>query len=410
MRQDQAILVKNLTKEYHLYQRPVDRLKEIFDPFRRSYHTIFRALNNVSLEVARGETVGVVGRNGAGKSTLLKILSHVVSPTSGSVEVRGRISSLLELGTGFNPELSGLENVFFNGMLLGMSRQDLQDRLEDILAFADIGEFIHHPVKVYSSGMCARLAFAVAFFVEPEVLIVDEALSVGDFSFQKKCYERFRRIRESGCTILFVSHDPYQVRGYCQRAVYLKNGSVAHFGLSSDVMDLYLYDQETKNSERTSPSPAKATGSPTNANILIKEVDLIDANGKSTRSIQSGESVTLTFAYRVIGEATVPLSFVFNLYKHDDTYICGATSIMDNKEAVPCFGDGTVSVVFPTLPLLSGRYKWRVAINDETGLGIYTEAVPVCEFQVTDDFRSVGLVHLNRQWILPHPEIKFQAA
>lgn len=253
--------------------------------------------------------------------------------------------------------------------------------------------------------MCARLAFAVAFFVEPEVLIVDEALSVGDFSFQKKCYDRFRQIRESGCTILFVSHDPYQVRGYCQRAVYLKDGKVALFGPSSEVMDMYLYDQERYLTKEEGPKEAKTITSK-GFSISIRDVDLQDNLGRSTRAVQSGDGVRLTFSYRIGGEVQVPLSFVFNLYRHDDTYICGATSIMDNLEAVQCSGEGIVGVSFPSLPLLSGRYKWRVAINDETGLGIYTEAVPVCEFQVTDDFRSVGLVHLERKWTLPTPTLE----
>lgn len=394
LRPDQAILCSKISKEYKLYPSPTARLKEALDPFRRSFHSNFSALSEISFEVKRGETVGIVGRNGAGKSTLLKIISGVLTPSSGEIKVRGRISSLLELGTGFNPELSGIENIFFNGMLVGMSRADIQSRLNDIIEFADIGEFINHPVKIYSSGMFARLAFAVAFHVSPDILIVDEALSVGDMLFQKKCYERFKEIRESGCTILFVSHDTYQVRGYCQRALYLKSGKMVAFGPADDVMSQYMEDQEAQ-----SAKPASiAQSSKPQGNLTITDVKLLNAVGSEVSEITSGDLVQIQFKYRASGEFKGKLSFVFNLYRHDDLYICGATSIMDQLYPIQAQPNGEVSVTFPSLPLLAGRYKWRVAINDETGLGIYTEALPVCQFQVRDSFNSVGLIHLQREW------------
>ena len=246
MTKEIAIQASKLSKSYRLFKDPADRLKEALHPLRKKYHTNFTALNDVTFDVYKGETLGIIGKNGAGKSTLLKILTGVLTPSSGTYSVRGRISSLLELGTGFNPELSGIENVFFNGMLLNIPREELEHKLSSILAFADIGEFIEQPVKVYSSGMFARLAFAVAFHVDPDILIVDEALSVGDMSFQKKCFDKFHEIRSKGSTILFVSHDPFQVKGYCQRALYLKHGEVVLFGNSSDVVDAYSYDQESE--------------------------------------------------------------------------------------------------------------------------------------------------------------------
>ena len=402
-----AILARSLSKSYQLYRNPLDRLKEALHPLRKSYHTTFNALSDISFDIARGETVGIIGRNGAGKSTLLKILSGVLQPSSGEYFVNGRIASLLELGTGFNPELTGRENIFFNGMILGLSREELSQKLEHIIDFAEIGEFIERPVKIYSSGMFARLAFAVAFHIEPEILIVDEALAVGDMAFQKKCFNKFREIRESGSTILFVSHDPYQIKGYCRRALYLKNGKCVAFGQSAEVVDTYIHDQELQVAKQSAlksiqdedrqaatPTPNKQAG----AFLRITEVQLLTADNRLASVVKTGETIKIQFSYKLTGEFNGKLSFVFNLYRHDDLYICGATTVMDKIPSVSPQEQGTVTVSFPDFPLLAGRYKWRVAINDGDGLGIFTEAVPVCDFQVRDGFQSVGLVHLNRSW------------
>lgn len=402
-----AILARSLSKRYQLYKNPLDRLKEALHPLRKSYHTTFNALSDVSFDIARGETVGIIGRNGAGKSTLLKILSGVLQPSSGEYFVNGRIASLLELGTGFNPELTGRENIFFNGMILGLSREELNQKLDQIIDFAEIGEFIERPVKIYSSGMFARLAFAVAFHIEPEILIVDEALAVGDMAFQKKCFNKFREIRESGSTILFVSHDPYQIKGYCRRALYLKNGECVAFGLSAEVVDAYIHDQEIQVARKNAPKPTQddsdqvtklASKKDTGAFLRITDVRLLAADNRLTSIVRTGEPIKVQFSYKLTGEFNGKLSFVFNLYRHDDLYICGATTVMDKIPSVSPQEQGTVTVSFPDFPLLAGKYKWRVAINDGDGLGIFTEAVPVCEFQVKDGFQSVGLINLNRSW------------
>lgn len=235
-----AIKVENLTKVYPLYNSRKDRLKEAIHPLRKKYHKDFYALHNVSFEVKKGETVGIIGKNGSGKSTLLKILSGVLTPTSGSVTINGKVSSLLELGTGFSPELTGIENVYFYGMLLGFSKKEMDEMLPDILAFADIGDFVYQPVKSYSSGMYVRLAFSVAVNVKPDILIVDEALAVGDIFFQQKCMIRMRRIIESGATILFVSHDPATIQSLCHRGVLLDKGKVAMIGPAKEVSQEYF--------------------------------------------------------------------------------------------------------------------------------------------------------------------------
>ena len=246
-----AISVKHLTKIYKLYDKPVDRLKESLHPLGKKYHKEFYALNDINFEIKRGETVGIIGKNGAGKSTLLKIITGVLTPTSGRVHVHGRIASLLELGAGFNPEYTGIENIYFQGSLMGYTHEEMENKIDDILAFADIGDFIHQSVKMYSSGMFARLAFAVAINVDPDVLIVDEALSVGDMAFQAKCMTAMDRIKNKGTTILFVSHDLGTVKSLCNKGIYIKDGKKIADGKASDVAELFIREmRENLNEEQ----------------------------------------------------------------------------------------------------------------------------------------------------------------
>ena len=219
-----AIKVNDVTKVYALYSKPVDRLKESLSITKKSYHKDYYALKNISFDVKEGECVGLLGTNGAGKSTILKIITGVLNPTGGNVEINGKISALLELGAGFNPEYTGIENIYMNGTLMGFSRAEIERRMEDILDFADIGDFVHQPVKTYSSGMFVRLAFAVAINIDPEILIVDEALSVGDVFFQAKCYKKFEDFKKAGKTILLVTHSLGTVAKYCDRAIILDKG------------------------------------------------------------------------------------------------------------------------------------------------------------------------------------------
>ncbi|MCX7998948.1 MAG: ABC transporter ATP-binding protein [Leptospiraceae bacterium] len=235
-----AIKVSNLTKIYPLYNKPIDRLKEALHPFRKKYHHDFYALHDISFEIKKGETVGIIGQNGSGKSTLLKIITGVLTPTSGEVIVNGRVSSLLELGVGFNPELTGIENVYFYGTINGFTKEEMDAKLEDILSFADIGEFVYQPVKTYSSGMFVRLAFACAIQIDPEILIVDEALSVGDMFFQNKCMARMKKLMEKGVTLLFVSHDLASVKMISKRAIFLHQGKIQGIGNADEVCDYYF--------------------------------------------------------------------------------------------------------------------------------------------------------------------------
>lgn len=274
MKENIAIEVKNLTKTYHLYDKPQDRLKEALNPFKKSYHHDFHALSDVSFEIKKGETVGIIGQNGAGKSTLLKMITGVLTPTSGSIAVNGKIASLLELGTGFNPEMSGIENIYLNGSIMGFSKKEIDMKVDAIIEFADIGEHMYQPVKTYSSGMYARLGFAVAINVDPEILIVDEALAVGDMNFQAKCMTAMDRIQQKGTTILFVSHDIGSVKSLCKRGIYIKNGVLHALGKASDVAELYIKEmRENLNENHKKSIKAPQTFARTTEQVETKILD-----------------------------------------------------------------------------------------------------------------------------------------
>ncbi|AIQ61210.1 ATP-binding cassette domain-containing protein [Paenibacillus sp. LMG 31459] len=313
------IKINQLSKVYRVYNTPGDRLKETLSITKKKFSSDFHALNNISLVINKGETVGIIGRNGSGKSTLLKILAQVSTPTTGSVHIQGSVSAILELGAGFNQEYSGLENIYLNGTIQGKNKEQMNKKLNDILAFADIGDFINQPVKTYSSGMFARLAFAVAINVEPDILIVDEALAVGDMKFQAKCFRKFEEMKTKGTTILFVGHDVSSIRKFCDKAMWLHQGKLVAFGDTLGVTAEYM---EFMNSEESEQPDIKALdeeglsdvepaemfseikidainrwGSHKNS---IKSVALINEKGRSTTVFQHGETV------RIILKFTLP--------------------------------------------------------------------------------------------------------
>ncbi len=302
-----VVKIENLSKVYKLYRSPSDRLKETFHLFRKTYHEEFYALKDISFEIEKGKTIGIIGQNGAGKSTLLKILTGVLTPSTGRYSVNGTVSSLLELGAGFNPDLTGLENVYFNGAVLGFTQDEMDEKIDSILAFADIGKFIHQKVKMYSSGMFVRLAFSVAVQVNPDLLIVDEALSVGDIRFQQKCYRRMRDFKNSGKTVLFVTHDQGTVTNFCDYVYWLKDGHVFEQGHPKEVVKKYIsymsYGFETKTSQ------ALEKIEPACLNVARKSV-----KGQEDRSIQ-WEDISQCASFGEGGAEIVNIAMV-----HKDTY------------------------------------------------------------------------------------------
>lgn len=249
---DIAISVRNLTKTYRLFGHPGDRIKQFFSLGLKQYHREFTALNDVSFDIKKGETVGIIGRNGSGKSTLLQLICGILKPTSGTVQVNGRVSALLELGAGFNPEFTGRENVYFQGALMGFTKAQMDERFDEIAVFADIGEFIDQPVRTYSSGMFVRLAFSVAVSVDPDILVIDEALAVGDMAFQSRCFARMRAIRENGGTIVFVTHAMEQVAHHCKSTYLLDKGKLSAGGATATTLAAYLASTEDSFATHTS--------------------------------------------------------------------------------------------------------------------------------------------------------------
>lgn len=401
MNQDTVITVENLSKSYKLYDASTDRMKEALHPFKKKYHQEFYALNNINFEVKRGETVGIIGKNGAGKSTLLKIITGVLTPSQGVVSVKGRVSALLELGAGFNMDYTGINNIFFQGSLLGIHREEMLMKMDKILAFADIGEFINQPVKIYSSGMFARLAFAVAIHVDPDILIVDEALSVGDANFQIKCHQRMDQLRENGVSILFVSHDTYSVKTLCSRAIFLKQGIQTSYGHALDVVNDYLLslDNELPKALPLQPEPTPTT-TQNPAQIFSVYPLHYPLSEPGVINITSGTSLSIHIDYEIHHSDLDAVVVVFNLYRaRDEVYICGTTTRMDGLEPIPVtLGKHAIELTLQTLPLLSGKYRLRIALNEKKGIGIITELNDALIINVLDNHEAEGLLSLKRTW------------
>ena len=301
------MLVQNVSKLYRLYDKPSDRLFELVPFRRRRYHAEFWALRNVTVHVGAGEILGIVGPNGSGKSTLLQVASGILQPTSGRVAAEGRIAALLELGAGFNPEFSGRENVYLNGEILGLSRRETERIFPKIEAFAEIGEFIDRPVKEYSSGMYVRLAFATAIHVEPEILIVDEALAVGDAIFANRCLQKLEELKDRKVTILFVSHDLGLVKRLCHRAVLMIRGEVAAEGTPGEVVNRYVglvHDQQSLDVERSELTGNYRHGDRTSE---IRKIRLLNASGEETHTVTAGETVTVEIAASFARDCEQPM-------------------------------------------------------------------------------------------------------
>lgn len=393
---DIAIRISNLTKCYHIYDRPQNRLKQYVIPKLqclvgsqpKNYFREFWALREVSFEVKKGETIGIIGQNGSGKSTLLQLICGTLSPTSGSVETHGRIAALLELGSGFNPEFTGRENVYMNGAVLGLSNEEINARFADIATFADIGEFIDQPVKTYSSGMFARLAFAVAVHVDPQILVVDEALSVGDGWFQHKSMARMRKLMEGGTTVLFVSHSIDAVRSLCQRAVWLENGVVKMLGDANDITNRYMNDvfiehnrlvmaslDEKSHSDIESPEmdpaleqsvtdqDAPPTANLDNHNIVtVREVSVLNSQGFATEKIEQGELFSIAISLSV-NSAIRDLSVGILIKDQFGLELTGESVFNKQRIGMNCRAGQQVTVTFKSRMILRGGQSYSVAVR-----------------------------------------------
>ena len=334
----------------------------------------FWALRDISFQVGRGESLGLVGHNGAGKSTALKLMTRILEPSHGRVSMNGRVAALLELGSGFHPELSGRENVFLNGSLLGFSRREMRAKLPEIVEFSEIGDFIDMEVKHYSSGMYTRLAFAVATAVDPEILITDEVLAVGDESFQRKCMERIYRFRQLGKTIIFVSHALETVRSLCDHAVWLDHGQARAQGPAGEVIDAYLADvnrRELAQSRGPAAEPEEGIGQRHGSReVEITRVELLDGAGQAQQIFQSHAPLTVRIHYLAHQPIDNP---VFGMAFHHESgvWIYGPNTQFDKLPIPQIYGTGYVDMRIPALPLLAGRYLVSAAVHDQSELHTY---------------------------------------
>jgi lipopolysaccharide transport system ATP-binding protein len=402
-----AIQARHLGKAFQLYERPIDRLKQMLMRGRRRYYKEFAALHDVSFELQKGEVLGLVGRNGAGKSTLLQLICGTLTPTAGTVDVSGRVAALLELGAGFNPEFTGRENIYFNAAILGLSQDEIVGRLEEIIAFADIGPFIDQPVKTYSSGMFVRLAFSVAVNVEPDILIIDEALSVGDGQFARKSFDRIMRLKDAGKTILFCSHSMYQVEALCNRALWLDKGNVCAVGTVSEVIRAYstfldgqsagqvTNPQSSIPGERNLTSP-QSLGNEVAQSRLEKVVVTVD--GSVGAIANSGNSeVKIEFEYRVKTGEVPSLAVAF--FTLDGRCIASSGSFQDNvKLIVDGNGRGRGRCTFPKFPLLRGEYSVAVWLLCDRALFVHEEVQEFCRIKVEQIGLEQGVVTLPHVW------------
>lgn len=399
-----AVSVEQVTKVYKLYDRNRDRMKEALGLTRKKLHREHFALNGVDMKVYQGETVGIIGTNGSGKSTLLKIITGVLNPTGGRVTVNGRISALLELGAGFNMEYTGIENIYLNGTMMGFSNAEIEERMQGILEFADIGDFVNQPVKTYSSGMFVRLAFAVAINIDPEILIVDEALSVGDVFFQSKCYHKFEEFKKMGKTILFVSHDLSSIAKYCDRVVLIDKGVKLGEGTPRQMIDDYkrvLVGQYEMSEEKAEESVSAGE----NPELLeygtkqaqITEYYITDDQGKRATAVIKGTEFQIHMRADFYEDLPAPI-FAFSFKNIKGTEITGTNTMFEKAFLEPVKAGETKDIIFTQkMSLQGGEYLLSLGLTgyEKDNFQVYHRLYDVLNVTVISDKNTVGFYDMD---------------
>jgi len=424
--EDIAIKVNHISKVYKLYSSPKARVFDTFIKTKHPHYTEHHALTDINIEIHKGECVGIIGTNGAGKSTLLKIITGVLNPTNGDVEIEGRISALLELGAGFNMEYTGMENIYLNGRMNGFSRQEIDARMEDILSFADIGEFVHQPVKTYSSGMFVRLAFAVAINIDPEILIIDEALSVGDIFFQSKCFHKIEEFKNKGKTILFVSHSLGTIQKYCDRAILLNKGKQIADTTPKNAIDLFnkitvmgdddipdeIVDVEDLNNMLTKKIETGKTGSfwkndmainPNTVEYGNKKAEIIDfcvenVEGLITNTLRKGDPFTVKMRVKFHEDIEKPI-LAFTIKDPKGVEITGWNTFFAEKtiDLVKAGSEVEVSFAQPRLALRCNEYLLALGCTGivKGELNVYHRLYDICQLTVLADSDMVGYFDMD---------------
>lgn len=415
-----AIEVKELEKAYKLYDKPSDRLREALGLTRKKRYKEHYALKGVDMTIYQGETVGIIGTNGSGKSTILKIITGVLNPSKGSVSVNGRISALLELGTGFNMEYNGIENVYLNGTMMGFSKKEIDAKMNDILSFADIGEYVYQPVKTYSSGMFVRLAFAVAINIEPEILIVDEALSVGDVFFQAKCYHKFEEFKKMGKTILFVSHDLSSISKYCDRVVLLNQGVKLGEGTPKEMIDAYKQvlvgqyplseegeDNLLDDKDIEAAAAAQADGAETLRNpdlleygtksAVIEDYYVTDEADRRSNAIIKGQQCSVHMTVRFMEDLPAPI-FAFTIKNIKGVEITGTNTMVEKAFLEPVKAGSVKHITFTqNIDLQGGEYLLSLGVTgyENEDFQVYHRLYDVMNLTVISDKDTVGYYDTN---------------
>lgn len=388
MSEEYAVVVKDLYKSFRLPHEQISGLKQsMINVFKRTskrtrgYETQ-HVLNDVSFEIKKGEFFGIVGKNGSGKSTLLKLLAGIYAPDKGLVQVNGSLTPFIELGVGFNPELTGRENVYLNGALLGFSRDEMNEMYDDIVSFAEIEKFMDQKLKNYSSGMQVRLAFSIAIRAESEILLFDEVLAVGDAAFQQKCYEMFADIKKKGTTVILVTHDMSAVQRFCDRAILIDKGDIKLNGDPMDIADKYLEDNFEKNNSKNDDNPNDT------------QFDIIDTSlNTDKRSMDIGSPVKLDFTVRTFTKISYQVGF--QIFRTDGAYVYGTNT--QNAESGPFTGSNDFSVDFDQI-LAPGTYTVTIAIMDENASSVRKYVPKVVQFTIKQQTKRQGIVLINENW------------
>ncbi len=394
-----AVTIKDVVKQYRVRHEKGRTLKELFLR-QRIFEEKINALDHVSFDVTPGQTLGIIGANGSGKSTMLKLIAGTSRPTSGSVEVNGRVSALLELGAGFHPDFTGRENIYLDGAIMGLSREVVDERFDEIVAFAGMEEFVDAPAKTYSSGMFLRLAFSVAVNVDPDIILIDEVFAVGDESFQRKCLDRMDRFKGEGKTIMFVSHSLDSIRSFCDEALWLDKGEIKAQGAVDKVIDYYLWHVNEQEEERLSSFKGEdrdenrwGTG-----RAEITEVRLCGADGEQKHIFETGDKFRIRIAYSDREHAEDPV-IGMSIHRHDGVHIFGVNTLEEGPAPAFLKGEGEVWFEVDRLPLLPGSYQVSVSLHNGDASENYDYHNRRFEFRVVEGPDvEVGLMHLDHQW------------
>lgn len=406
-----AIEVRNLKKIFKIYPDKNNSIKEKLLFFKRNRYEVNQVLDGISFDIKKGEAVGLIGKNGCGKSTTLKLLNRIMYPTSGNIKVNGKVSSLIELGAGFHPDMSGRENIYTNASIFGLTKKQIDAKLDDIIRFSELGEQIDNPVRTYSSGMYMRLAFSVAINVEADILLIDEILAVGDVSFQKKCFEKLREIKYSGTTIVIVSHSLQQIEQICDKSIWIENGHIRQIGEPKEIHLKYLKEMEEerqrliheakKNSEADLDDRDSFCGKKVirsgNGDVYFTNVSLFNKEGKFETVYSSHDFMKVRYDF--INKAEIQEAVVsVRIYKDDNTHCYGTTSDIECGNVIELNNKKVLNIDFEDLCLLDGNYMIDADIKDKSGEIVYDSIHDMIRFDVVNEDGRTGICALKTSW------------